>query len=196
QYLQKAWTDGAEDYEVRMHRITEGLKEQITVLSHTADQFSTFATINETTLVHLELKTIINDVISIFNSSRNITFKQVFITENNIILADKTQMIRILNNVYKNAIQAIGDQLEGQITTELNTTATAANMIISDDGCGIKPEELNSIFEPHFTTKSSGMGLGLSLVKKMVENVGGEISVKSDLHKGSTFSIVFPIKKS
>ena len=194
QYLQKAWADGAEGYEERMRRITEGLKEQITVLSHTADQFSTFATINETTLVQIELKTIIKDVISIFNSNKNITYKKVFITENNLVLADKNQMIRILNNIYKNAIQAIGDHKEGRIITELSTTAIGAKIIISDNGCGIKPEELNSIFEPHFTTKSSGMGLGLSLVKKMVENVGGEISVKSQLDKGSSFSLFFPIK--
>jgi len=195
QYLQKAWADGAEDYEERMHRITEGLKEQITVLSHTADQFSTFATINETTLVTVELKTIINDVISIFNSRKNINFKQVFITEKNMISADKNQMIRILNNIYKNAIQAIGDHKDGEIITELSTTPTGSHITISDNGCGIKSDELNSIFEPHFTTKSSGMGLGLSLVKKMVENVGGEISVKSVLSQGSSFRIFFPIIK-
>ena len=195
QYLQKAWKDGAEDYEERMLRITEGLKEQITVLSHTAEQFGTFATIDKTSPVLLNVKETIEDVVSVFNSKEHISFKQIYNSPDNIVYIDKNQMIRILNNIYKNAIQAIGEKEEGEIITHVSRANNELIIVISDNGCGIKPEEINNIFEPHFTTKSGGMGLGLSLVRRMIENTGGRITVKSIENKGSHFSISIPMKQ-
>ena len=193
QYLQKAWKDGAEDYEERMLRITEGLKEQIIVLSHTAEQFGTFATIDKTSPVQLDIKETIEDVVSIFNSKEHISFKQIYSSLNNTAYIDKNQMIRILNNIYKNAIQAIGENKTGEIITHVTLAHDELIIVISDNGCGIKTDEINNIFEPHFTTKSSGMGLGLSLVNRMIENTGGRITVESQVNKGSHFSISIPI---
>ena len=63
---------------------------------------------------------------------------------------------------------------------------------ISDNGIGIPKDKLEQIFEPNFTTKNSGMGLGLTMVKKMIEEYKGEISVKSDEGKGTKFTIILP----
>ncbi len=194
QYLQKAWTDRAEDYEERMLRITKGLTEQIEVLSEIASQFSTFAAIDKVSLEELTIKPIIDDVIAIFKANEHIVFERLFEDNEYIIIADKNQMIRILNNLYKNAIHAIGNTNGGKIRTELRIINRQMQIIITDNGCGITSDELVNIFEPHFTTKTSGMGLGLALVKKMVENIGGSISVNSEQGKGTSFIIIIPIK--
>jgi len=195
QYLERAWSDGAEDYEERMLRITKGLKEQIEVLSNIAGQFSSFAAIDKLSLENVNLNIIIDDVIAIFKANEHIQFIKLYDAEDCIINADKSQMIRILNNIYKNAIQAIANTKEGKIITELNIIEGKQALIsIRDNGCGIAAEELKHIFEPHFTTKTSGMGLGLALVKKMTENIGGSITVKSELGEGSTFVLLFPLK--
>jgi signal transduction histidine kinase len=63
---------------------------------------------------------------------------------------------------------------------------------VDDNGTGIPEELYDRIFEPNFTSKTSGTGLGLTMVRKMVEDYKGEISVKSELGKGSTFTISLP----
>ena len=64
---------------------------------------------------------------------------------------------------------------------------------VSDNGIGIAPEDFNRIFEPKFTTKSSGMGLGLSIIKNIIENYNGSITVASQKEKGTTFRVSLPI---
>jgi len=193
QYLQKAWADRADDYEARMLRITNALTEQIEVLSDIAGQFGTFAAIEKTALENLNMKDIVIDVLAIFKANEHISFNLQIKENDYFITADKSQIIRILNNIYKNAIQAIGDAKNGHIITELNRIEQALQIVIRDNGCGMNTEELPSIFEPHFTTKTSGMGLGLALVKKMLENINASISVESSKGQGSSFIIIIPI---
>jgi len=192
QYLQKAWEDKAEDYEDKMLRITRGLKEQIEVLSNIAGQFSSFAAIDKTSPEKINIKEIIDDVQAIFKANEHISFKSVFDKEDHFVFADKSQLIRIFNNIYKNGIQAIGNMKNGKIETKLSSNNGFIEIEITDNGCGIAGEELSNIFEPHFTTKTSGMGLGLALVRKMVEGIGGNVSVKSIENKGSSFTILIP----
>ncbi len=194
QYLQKAWDDGVDDYEERMKKITKGLQEQIDVLSNIANQFSSFAALEEIHITKLSLTPIIEDVIAIFKSNEYITFETHFEDKNIQVYADKNQLIRIFNNLYKNAIQAIGQHQKGVITTQVSVGIHHIKIDITDNGCGITAEELAHIFEPRFTTKTSGMGLGLALVKKMLENVDGSISVHSKENMGSTFSVFLPLK--
>ncbi|NOR87203.1 MAG: HAMP domain-containing protein [Bacteroidales bacterium] len=192
QYLQKAWDDDVEDYEDRMKKITKALQEQIDVLSDIAGQFSTFAAIDKVYPEVINLRVIIDDVVAIFKSNQQIVFETSFNGDHFNILADKNQMIRVYNNLYKNAIQAIGNHEKGLIRTDVSWQEKGISITISDNGCGIGAEELTNIFEPRFTTKTGGMGLGLSLVKKMLENASASISVESVKEKGSKFSMKFP----
>lgn len=192
QYLQKAWDDGADDFGSLLSRITKGLKEQIEVMSNIAGQFSSFASIDKIQPELLNLNIILEDVLSIFRANDQIRFKTNMEGEDIIIMADKSQMIRIFNNIFKNAIQAIGNSNKGLINIELKNTDTHIKMSIGDNGCGIDNSELSNIFEPHFTTKSSGMGLGLALVKKMLENNNGTITVTSEKGIGSIFTLMIP----
>lgn len=193
QYLEKAWDDQVEDYEVRMKRITKGLQEQIDVLSEIAGQFSTFAEIDKIQLKSLDIKGIIVDVESIFKGNDHVSFTHDFGEEDLMISGDKNQLIRVFNNLYKNAVQAIGQNSSGSIRTQLTRVNDKLEVRISDDGCGIPDGELARIFEPRFTTKTSGMGFGLALVKKMLENMGGSIRVETILKKGSSFILTLQL---
>lgn len=196
QYLEKAWDDKVDDYEIRMKKITQGLKEQIDALSEIAGQFSTFAAIEKIAPEKMDLEPILKSVIAVFKVNEEIEFKNHISTYGNEVFIDKNQLIRILNNIYKNAIQALHTKKEAVITTNCKLEGNYIRIDISDNGKGIPENEINRIFEPRFTTKSSGMGLGLSLVKKMLENANASITVKSEEGIGTKFSIHIPIIKN
>ena len=89
----------------------------------------------------------------------------------------------------KNAIQAIGKKEGGRITFKIKDLGGRYKIEIRDNGCGIGEEEKKKIFMPNFTTKSSGMGVGLSIVYDILETLGGEIRFESEVGKGTTFFV-------
>ena len=108
---------------------------------------------------------------------------------------DRTQLIRIITNLIKNAVEAC-DSLEKPLI-QVNIKMKNKNVIIdiNDNGVGIPKEIKSKIFEPNFTTKTSGMGLGLGMVKNLVNSYGGKISFKSKINLGTSFLITFPISQ-
>ena len=121
---------------------------------------------------------------SIFSSKLN--EKKIFV--------DKDQIIQVLNNLIKNAIQSFQNRGHGIINIVLASNPDSGETLISveDNGIGIEPDNKKNIFIPHFTTKSTGSGIGLSLVKQIIENHGGEITFTSALNEGSVFTFSIP----
>jgi signal transduction histidine kinase len=110
-----------------------------------------------------------------------------------MVIADKEQLLRVFNNLIKNAIQAIPEDKEGLIVLGIKRTQTSFIASVSDNGNGI-PEELHDkIFIPNFTTKTSGMGLGLAIVKSIVDSSGGTIWFETKEDEGSVFYVELPI---
>jgi len=107
-------------------------------------------------------------------------------------ILDPVLLRRVLANLVLNAIQAMPKGGELIITT--NKTQDSVEIIVQDTGVGIASENLEKIFNPFFTTKAQGQGLGLAVCKRLVEAQGGEITVKSELGNGSTFTVSLPIK--
>ena len=95
----------------------------------------------------------------------------------------------VFGNIIKNAIQAIGKKEDGRIIIKIKDVNDYYNIEIVDNGCGIKDEEKKKIFMPNFTTKSSGMGVGLSIVYDILETLGGSIGFESEVGIGSVFRI-------
>ena len=98
-------------------------------------------------------------------------------------------MIQVFNNLLKNALQAIPGQQKGEIRISLSTTESAITIAVSDNGKGIDPELHTKVFVPSFTTKNTGMGLGLAISKNIIEQAGGEIWFESVPNIGTTFYI-------
>ena len=112
------------------------------------------------------------------------------------IEADYSQLSQVIQNLAINAVQAMPDGGNLTILTEdiVSNDLNFVKIIFKDEGCGIPEEYLNKIFNPYFTTKSSGSGLGLSVCHSIIKRHGGKISVNSILNKGTTFEIILPAK--
>jgi signal transduction histidine kinase len=110
------------------------------------------------------------------------------------VFVDKDQIQQTMINLILNAIEAT--ETGGAIT--LGTEYSPSNRIciiqVEDTGCGIPKEHLNSIFDPFFTTRASGTGLGLAITHSIIEQHGGKITVESTPGKGTSFSIMLPVK--
>ncbi len=109
------------------------------------------------------------------------------------VLADPHQLGRIFNNIFKNAIQAIPEDRVGQIVVDVTMLKKSVLLTISDNGKGIPPELFDKIFSPNFSTKNSGMGLGLAITKKIIEQFNGRIQFKSEINVGTVFEIEIPL---
>ena len=105
---------------------------------------------------------------------------------------DRIYLSRIITNLVANSRQAKHDDRENIINLDVEQRQKRVIITVDDNGTGIPEELYDRIFEPNFTSKTSGTGLGLTMVRKMVEDYKGEISVKSELGKGSTFTISLP----
>ena len=118
-----------------------------------------------------------------------------FIPQKEEIIAnfDRTQLIRVVTNLVKNSIQAIPeDSLNPKILVKVFSEDGAVKISVKDNGIGISEENKPKIFEPKFTSKTSGMGLGLGMVKNIVQTYKGSINFTSQEHEGTIFTVTFP----
>lgn len=110
------------------------------------------------------------------------------------ILADPEQLGQVFRNLILNALQAMPDGGQLEISSEVSTSAQLA-ISFADTGVGIPEDNLEKLFEPLFTTRAKGIGLGLAITKTLVEGHKGTIEVQSKLGKGSIFTVRLPIKE-
>ena len=105
---------------------------------------------------------------------------------------DRTQLIRVITNLVKNAIQAIPQERIPAINVSVGIDGKNVFIQVKDNGIGITDENKERIYEPKFTTKTSGMGLGLGMVKNIVETYKGSITFTSEENIGTEFTVNFP----
>jgi signal transduction histidine kinase len=107
---------------------------------------------------------------------------------------DREQWVRIIHNVIKNALQSVAEGVEPEVRVRVVRLNKTIEVAVADNGAGIPEDMKEKVFEPKFSTKSSGMGLGLAMVKNLVENFGGTIVFNSTA-KGTTFLIQLPLEE-
>ena len=154
-------------------------------MSAIAEAFSNFAQMPAQKNEKLNIVEIIKLALDVFNEEY-ISFNSD--KEEIIANFDRTQLIRVITNLVKNGIQANATSIK----ISVNDITNFVKIIVSDNGIGINPENKAKIFEPKFTTKTSGMGLGLSMVKNIVETYKGSINFTSEKNKGTIFTITLP----
>jgi signal transduction histidine kinase len=177
----------------KMERLTKTIIEQIDTLSSIATEFSNFAKMPKANLEKINIKEIIVNTIALFHDSENLEI----VFENSIeadafVNADKEQLLRVFNNLIKNAAQAIPEERKGKITVSLSCEKQQFLIAIADNGNGINDDVLDKIFVPNFTTKTGGMGLGLAMVKNIVETINGRIWFETKTGVGTTFYVSLP----
>ena len=191
QYLLRAWNDKAPDWDKRLEKFSQTLIEQIDTLSSIANEFSNFAQMPPADIERVDLVSVCEAAVDLYKTSapaKIIFNKRVDVA---YINADKDHLLRIFNNLIKNGLQAIPDGREGIINISLSKSNSDFLITIADNGIGIDDEIKEKIFRPNFTTKTKGMGLGLAMVKNMVEMVNGKIWFETVKDVGTTFYISY-----
>ncbi len=158
-------------------------------MSSVATSFSDFATLPKTQLEKSDIVDATKKVVEIFEQN-NINFQSS--KESIVIKLDKEQWIRVMTNLIKNSIQAIPSDREQNINVEISDSTNSVKIVVSDNGLGVLEKNKEKIFEPKFTTKTDGMGLGLGIVKNIINSHRGKISYKSKPKKGTKFIISLP----
>ena len=179
----------SEDEKLKLNDFCEILIEQIDTMSNVATSFSDFATLPKTQLEKTDIVEATKKVVEIFEQN-NITLETS--DENIFVKLDKEQWIRVMTNLIKNSIQSIPHDRESNIQVKIIESTNKVKIIVSDNGLGVSNKNREKIFEPKFTTKSDGMGLGLGIVRSIINSHRGKISYKSKNNKGTDFTISLP----
>ncbi|MDP2335001.1 MAG: HAMP domain-containing sensor histidine kinase [Bacteroidota bacterium] len=197
QYLQRAKEEGNEHYDDFFDRVTKNLIEQIDTLSGIATEFSNFAQIPKARNEVFNLLEVIQNICSLFEPNQNLhfSFDMNKLTEIRVF-ADKEQLSRVFLNLIKNSIQSVPTDQKGEIRVTVRKKDPIALITISDNGAGISKEAQEHLFEPNFTTKTSGMGLGLSIVRNIITNFRGKIWYETSEQGGTSFFVEIPLYKS
>ncbi|MCH2045900.1 MAG: ATP-binding protein [Saprospiraceae bacterium] len=194
QLLQRVLSINPEKAQKMVGRVSSALIEQIDNLAHIASEFSNFAKMPTAHNEVLNLKELIQSVYDLFKEEENIQLSlDLPHIENVVIFADKNQMMRVLNNLVKNAIQAIPEDRDGLVDISLKIIDNKALIEVRDNGCGIPDHRREDVFIPNFTTKNSGTGIGLSMSKTIVDMAQGKIYLESELDKGTQFFVELPL---
>ena len=168
------------------------LIEQIDIMSNVANTFSDFATLPKAKLV-------LSDIVDATKRATEIfEYENVIFSSNKskvLCPLDRTQWIRVMTNLIQNGLQSVKTKKQPKI--EVNLKASPSKIIISvkDNGQGVDPNLKEKIFEPKFTTKTKGMGLGLGIVKNIIDFHKGKITYLTDENIGTTFNIELKVKK-
>tara|TARA_B100000900_G_scaffold146203_2_gene123878 strand:+ start:5167 stop:6600 length:1434 start_codon:yes stop_codon:yes gene_type:complete len=191
QTFERGFSKGEEFSKKRIKEFSDSLIQQIDTMSSIATAFSDFAEMPEPKKEKLNVVEVVELAIDIFNRD-HVKFKS---TSKKIEANfDRTQLIRVITNLLKNAFQAIPEGRTPEISVSISDENANVNISISDNGYGISQSDMQKIFEPSFTTKSSGMGLGLSMIKSIITAYNGDITFTSKSNVGTTFNITFPKK--
>lgn len=175
--------------ETKVKNLSGVIIGQIEVISRVATAFSEFAQLPKRNDEEINLNREIRNVLTIF-SDENIF---IHASHDNIMMKiDKDYLARIIINLVTNASQAKADNRKSVINVDIEKIEKRIKIIVNDNGVGISPDKLEKIFDPNFTSKNSGMGIGLTMVKRMVEDYNGTITVVSEVDKGATFTISMP----
>lgn len=181
-----------ESEQEKFRKFCSNLIEQIDELSNIASAFSNFAQMPKSNAEELDLKEEVDKVIELFKETTQAAISKNVIGDNHVVYADKGQISRVLNNLVKNAIHAVSDKENPTIEIILTELEDQIQLDVVDNGIGMSQEEQQQAFTPNFTTKTSGMGLGLPMVKNIVKNMNGTIEINSEKNHGARFTILFP----
>lgn len=194
QLFQRTWRPDMPDAKERLDKFSQGLVEQIDTLSRIAGEFSDFAKMPHARPEPVDLHAVALAAVALFAAEPH---AEVVLHPGTAlpVLADREQLMRVFTNLIKNALQAIPEGRTGRVELFTSVREGSAMAEVRDNGTGIAKADRERIFQPNFTTKGSGMGLGLAMVQRMVENAGGRVWFETEEGKGTSFFIALPMTR-
>ena len=195
QHLLRMESEGKLDDFSKLRKSLETIIHQVDALSGIASSFSTFAKMPLPKNEPMNFKTVLNQVLELFKNDKrlDLNFQDDSFSDEIPIMGDDKLFGRVISNLIINGIQAAEPRQRPVINVWLWMTEQAVFLEISDNGRGIPPELRDKIFIPNFSTKSQGSGLGLAIAKSGVETAGGKIWFETEIGKGTTFYLTFPL---
>lgn len=188
QFMQRSLQlENPEEFKKRFKGVSSMLIEQIDNMASIASAFSDFAKMPVANREVFNISEMVANCVALF--ANNVDKVESAIESELFVFADKEQINRVVINVLKNAEQCIPEGVEGIIRVVVKREGQKVVIRIKDNGPGIPEELRKNIFEPNFTTKSGGMGLGLAISKRVMESVGGTIDFVSNPDVGTEFFI-------
>lgn len=170
------------------------LDKQIDIANKIVTDLLDFTRITPPSQVRVDLKNIINESLSWITVPTQINIKSNLNGHSRPVRTDPEQISRVFANIISNAVQAMSAK-GGELNIDTGEESDFLWIKFRDNGCGIPEENLEKIFEPLFTTKPKGIGLGLAISKRLVEQNGGKIEVASQVGQGTTFTVKLPLEK-
>ena len=197
QQLERSWLDKKQDFDERLRRYTRVVAEQIDILAEISQDFSMLAAVGMETLEEVDLANLTNEVTTLYEQSNpQIEWRISAPTSAVVVDGSRAHLARAMNNLITNAIDAVRNEDQASITIALDVDKDGkATLSFEDNGTGIPADKQGEIFEPHFTSKAKGTGLGLFITDSIVRQMNGQIEFRSTEGSGSVFSLVFCTKK-
>lgn len=172
-------------------RSTRTIVNQVAALQRMVDAFSQYARKPEPALRELDLNALVREVLTLYESLGS-SIELKLSGEAATVFGDSTQLRQVVHNLLQNAQDALAETVEPRIVIETKTSGNAIVFSISDNGTGFPEHLMKRAFEPYVTTKPKGTGLGLVIVKKIIEEHGGEATIANVAPGGARVTISLP----
>jgi two-component system nitrogen regulation sensor histidine kinase NtrY len=177
-----------------LDKCTSTIIQQVNELKNLVNEFSHFARLPSAHLTTNDLNEIVQEALFLFKEGHN----QIhFLFDNGeipLLELDREQIKRVVMNLLDNAVAAVADKGEIRISTSHDPSRGVVCLEVADNGCGVAPEVRARIYEPYFSTKKNGTGLGLTIVSQIIEDHRGYVRVRPNEPKGAKFIIEFPVQ--
>ena len=188
--LYRRYEEHHPDFSSILKEATNTIIEEVTILMNMLSEFSKFARLPEINLQAESINEIIENCIAMYHDNDKISFVLDLKPDMPPFMCDKTLLRQAFLNIIQNAIEANGHVIT--VSTAYDSQQRALTIAFSDDGVGIPDDEIEKVFEPTFSTKENGMGLGLAIVEKIIIDHKGTIACSSILKQGTKFTITIP----
>lgn len=190
QQLIVTFKERRENFDNLFDKVSSTILNQIENLNQIASEFSRFAKMPNINFEKFDLLSLLNELVNIYINEK-IKINLPDIPEQIIIENDKNQLSRIFINLIRNSIQASATVIN--ISIKINDNIL--EIFFEDNGRGISKEIQDKIFDENFSTKKSGMGLGLKIAKKYLKSINGDIILEDSSEKGTTFKVILPYER-
>ena len=194
QMLIRMKQSGNPAWEEKFEEVSEAILDHIDILADTANEFSTFAKLYSEEPVLIDLDALVREEVAMFDARDDVSFTYYGL-EGARVMGPKPQLTRVLVNLVTNAVQALEGRQDGKVVVSLRNSTKEGfyDIVVEDNGPGVKEENRVRLFTPDFTTKSHGTGLGLAICRNIVDRCGGEIGYsKSFTLGGACFTVRYP----
>jgi signal transduction histidine kinase len=177
-------------------RILSSIKDEVARLKHLVSDLLNYGRPAQLTVKTIDMRDLVEETISLVKPQADVQGVEITVEEDEEpaqVQADRERLKSCLSNIAINALQAMPGG--GHLTARVHRLDGVVEVSISDTGVGISEEAIGKVFEPYFSTKQSGFGLGLAVTKKIVEDHSGSVEVSSQLDHGTTFTVKLPAAK-